>query len=144
MAAGVFSSPRELREVLDRLVAALDIDPEAGPALRSTGVPQRFVFPDADTTLDVSGSERAGHCLEWSFDAEDADVSPAIALEMDSDVANRFLQGRENLAIAMARGRIKVSCPHAKNALSLLPTNRMLVSGYRALIERSYPHLVLP
>jgi hypothetical protein len=138
-AAG-FGSAAELREVLDRLLKEADADPEVGPQLRSTHVPHRFVFPDLGVVLNVTGSDEPGHSIRWSF-SDDVDWKPAITLEMDSEVANRYLQGHENLAIAMTRRKIRVSCTEARAALSFLPTARCLVPGYQKLVERSYPHL---
>lgn len=141
-ADGRFESADELRQVLDRLLSDIDADPEAGPALRSANVPHRFVFPDLGVTLNVAGSELPGHCLRWGFGDEE-DWAPALSMEMSSEVANRFLQGRENLAIAMARTRIRVSCSQARAALSFLPTSRALIGRYKAIIERDYPHLLV-
>lgn len=138
---GLFESPEEMREVLDRLLADIDSDRVAGPAMRLASVPYRFVFPDAGLVLDVTGSEEPGHCLRWTFEDDEA-WTPTLSMEMASDVANRFLQGRENLAIGMARGLIRVSCG-ARAALSFLPASREMIGRYRAIIERDYPHLVL-
>lgn len=143
LAGGTFASADELREVLDRLLASIDSDPEAGPAMRSTGVPCRFVFPDVDTTLSVTGSEDPGRCLAWSFDSLETPAETTVSLEMDSDVANRFLQGRENLAIGMARGRIRVACPKARAALAFLPRSRAMITHYREVVASGYEHLVV-
>jgi hypothetical protein len=64
-------------------------------------------------------------------------------MEMESEVANRYLQGRENLPIALARGRIRLSCVEARAALNLLPSNRELIKRYTEIVARDYPHLVL-
>lgn len=138
-AAG-FRSAAELREILELLLKEADADTEVGPQLRSTRVPHRFVFPDLGVVLNVTGSDEPGHSIRWAF-GDDADWKPAITLEMDSEVANRYLQGHENLAIAMTRRTIRVSCTEARAALSFLPTARCLVPGYQRLVERSYPHL---
>jgi hypothetical protein len=137
-----FHSAAELREILDRLLDEIDADPEIGPRLRSARVPHRFVFPDLDVVLNVTGSEQGGHCLRWSF-SDEIDWKPALTLEMDSAVANRFLQGRENLAIAIARGTIHVDCGEARAALSFLPVSRSLIERYRGLVRRDFPHLAL-
>jgi hypothetical protein len=137
-----FASKDELLEVLDRLLADLDGDPVVGPKLGSTRVPHRFVFPDLDVALDIAPSERGDHALRWEF-SEGGEWKPVLTLEMDSAIANRYLQGKENLAIGLARGRIRISCAEARAALNLLPTNRELIARYREIIARDYPHLVL-
>ena len=138
-----FASKDELLEVLDRLLVDVDGDPVVGPKLGSTRVPHRFVFPDFDVALDIAPSEGGDHALSWGF-SDGGGVESVLTMEMDSGVANRYLQGKENLAIALARGRIRMSCVEARAALSLLPTNRELIARYREIIEREYPHLVLP
>jgi hypothetical protein len=137
-----FRSAAELREVLDCFLDDVDGDPEAGTRMRSARVPHRFVFPDMDVVLNVTGSEHGGHCLRWRF-SDEIDWQPALTLEMDSAVANRYLQGEENLAIALARGRIRISAQQAGAALSFLPVSRSLFGRYRALVARRYPHLAL-
>lgn len=139
---GLFASAAEMREVLDRLLAETDTDPIAGPMMRSSDMPHRLVFTDSGIVLNVTGADEPGHCLEWDFD-ESEHHPPALRMEMTADVANRFLQGRENFAIAMARGRITVSCPKARSALSFLPASRELIRHYRAIIHSDYPHLVV-
>lgn len=139
---GLFESPEEMREVLDRLLADTDDDPVAGPMMRQSGTPHRFVFTDAGIVLNITAARGPGHWLEWDFD-DDAEKLPALSLEMTCDVANRYLQGRENLGIAMARGRISVSCPQARSALSFVPASRELIRRYSDIIASDYPHLVV-
>jgi hypothetical protein len=137
-----FASKRELRDVLDRLLSEIDKDPRLGPRLRSARVPYRFVVPDLGLVLEVAGSEEGSHSLKWKF-ADSPSTDSVLTLEMDSAVANRYLQGRENVAIAIARGRIRISCSEARTALSFLPAHRHLVETYRSIIARDYPHLAL-
>jgi hypothetical protein len=114
----------------------------AGPRIGSTRVAQRFVFTDLDFALDISPSERGDHAVRWDF-SDHAESKPVLTMEMDSGVANRYLQGKENLAIALARGRIRIFHVEARAALSLLPTNRELIARYSEIVERDYPHLAL-
>jgi hypothetical protein len=130
-----------MREVLQAFLSDVDGDPEVGPRLRSTQVPQRFAFPDLGLVCNIADSEDAGHCIRWSF-SDDVEWKPALTLEMDSAVANRFLQGHENLAIAIARGRIHCSTK-TRAALSFLPISGALIERYRRIVERQYPHLVI-
>jgi hypothetical protein len=60
---------------------------------------------------------------------------------MDSDIANRYFQGKENIAIALARRRIK-SSGNVKKALALIPVTKPVFEKYREMIEADYPHLV--
>lgn len=136
-----FASAAEMREVLTQLLAEIDRDSDLGRRLRSAHLSYRYVFTDLGITLSVASSDDDTHNVRWSF-SDEPEWEPELTLEMSSDVANRYLQGRENLAIAMARGRIRCSC-EARAALSLLPINRQLSVSYREVLERDYPHLLL-
>jgi hypothetical protein len=62
---------------------------------------------------------------------------------MDSAVANRVFQGKENPAIAIARGRLRTRVDDAGTALRFFPAAKPLFSRYRELISEKYPHLAL-
>ena len=49
---------------------------------------------------------------------------------MSSETANRYFQGKENVAIALARRRIK-SGGDVKAALSLIPITKPIYARYR-------------
>ena len=66
----------------------------------------RFEFPDLGLVLNVAASEEPGHHLRWEF-SDAVDWEPKLNLRMDSRIANAYLQGKESLAIAIARGRIR-------------------------------------
>jgi hypothetical protein len=136
-----FSSAAEMREVLTALLSEIERDSELGERLRSTHSSYRYVFPDLGLTLSVASIEDEKRCIRWSF-SDDPEWEAALTLEMSSEVANRYLQGRENLAIALARGSIRCSCD-ARAALSLLPINRQLSACFREVLERDFPHLLL-
>ncbi len=137
----LFSSAAEMRDVLTDLLSEIDGDSNLGRRLGAAHVSYRYVFPDFDLALNISSSDEPGHSIRWSF-ADQAEWDPALTLEMSSEVANRYLQGRENLAIAMARGTIRCSC-EASAALSLLPISGQLNACYREVLERHHPHLLL-
>jgi hypothetical protein len=137
-----FASADELREVLGKLLTEVDEDEVAGPKLRAARTPHRFCFTDLDLRLDVAGANDGAHAIAWTF-ADDADWTPALTLEMDSAVANRYLQGKLSLPIGLARGLVRIRCSRARAALSLLPANRDVITRYRDLIAREYPQLVI-
>ena len=62
---------------------------------------------------------------------------------MESAVANRVFQGRENAAIAIARGRLRTTVQDAGTALRFFPAAKPLFSRYRELISEKYPHLAV-
>src|SRR3954447_26200144 len=96
-------SPAEFREVMDRVFTIMSTDPEMGPKLRDAQVPQRFDFPDQDAdvniTHDASGGEQT---LRWSW-TDEVEWEPQVSMTMDSEVANKYFQGKENVPIALAR-----------------------------------------
>ena len=139
---GAFRSRDELKEVLDRAFEIMSTDPEMGPKLREARTPQRFEFPDLDMVVNITYATDVvdgGH-LRWVW-SDDCGWEPEVEMSMDSHVANRYFQGKENIAVALARRRIK-SSGNVKKALALIPVTKPVFKRYRAMIEADYPHLV--
>src|SRR5215470_865541 len=115
-----FESAKELRQVIDKVFSMMDADSEMGPKLRDADTPQRFEFSDFDQVVNIRAA-RAGEdgnlVWEWS---DDVDWEPKVKMKMSSEIANRYFQGKENVAMALARGRIKTS-GNMKAALDLMP-----------------------
>jgi hypothetical protein len=61
---------------------------------------------------------------------------------MDSAISNKYFQGRENIAMAIARRRIKTG-GDVKAALSLIPITKPIYERFRALVADEYPHLTV-
>jgi hypothetical protein len=137
---GQFRSPDEFREVMDRIFSMMDEDPEMGPKLRDADVPQRFEFGDVDMVVNIRAARdgEAGN-LHWRW-SDDVDWDPKVKMAMSSEVANRYFQGKENVAMAIARRRIKTG-GDVKAALSLIPITKPIYDRYRAVVEAEYPHL---
>ena len=133
---------KEFREVMDRVFEMMSTDPEMGPKLREAETPQRFEFPDLDLVVNITSrdAEEDGQNLIWEW-SDDVDWDPDVKMTMDSDVANKYFQGKENVAMAIARRRIKTS-GNVKKALALIPITKPVESMYRDMIESEYPHLV--
>ena len=137
-----FASSREFREVMDRVFAMMDEDPAMGPQLRDADVPQRFEFDDVDLVVNIRAA-RPGEdgTLHWEW-SDDVDWQPKVRMAMSSETANKYFQGKENIAVALARRRIK-SGGDVKAALSLMPITKPVFARYRAMLEAEYPHLVV-
>jgi hypothetical protein len=133
-----FRSAEEFREVLDKTFGLMSNDPEMGPKLRDADTPQRFEFPDLDLVVNVTAGDQENLRWEWS---DDVPWDPEVEMTMDSEIANRYFQGKENIAIALARRRIR-SKGNTKKALALIPVTKPVFAQYRAMIEADYPHLV--
>jgi hypothetical protein len=137
-----FASDEEFVEVMDRTFGMMSDDPQMGPKLRDADVPQRFEFTDVDLVVNIRAA-RAGEDgnLHWEW-TDDVDWDPRVKMEMSSETANKYFQGKENVAVAIARRRIK-SGGDVKAALSLIPITKPIYKRYRDLLERDYPHLVV-
>jgi len=126
---------------MDQVFTMMSTDPEMGPKLRDAETPQRFEFPDVDLVVNITYAEDGGEeNLRWEW-TDDVPWEPEVKMTMDSEVANRYFQGRENVAMAIARRRIKTS-GNVKKALALIPITKPIYERYRALLEEKYPHLV--
>jgi hypothetical protein len=137
-----FRSARQLRRLLDEVLTDIDDDPVDGPRLRSAAAPLRLEFTDLKVRVDISAADRKDHCLDWSF-SKRSQVKPGLHLTMDSTVGNRFLQGKENPAIALVRGRMSASSSDAAAALRFFPAAKPLFAHYRKMLERDYPQMLL-
>jgi hypothetical protein len=137
-----FSSPEEFRTVMDRVFTMMSEDPDMGPKLRDADVPQRFEFTDLDLVVNIRAAregEDGNLYWEWS---DDVDWEPKVKMAMSSETANKYFQGKENVAMALARRRIK-SGGDVKAALSLIPITKPIYARYRELVEEEYPHLAV-
>jgi hypothetical protein len=137
-----FRSENEFRTVIDRVFSMMSEDPEMGPKLRDADVPQRFEFTDLDLVVNIRAA-RAGEegNLHWEW-SDDVDWEPKVKMAMSSETANRYFQGKENVAMALARRRIK-SGGDVKAALSLIPITKPIYARYREFVEAEYPHLAV-
>jgi hypothetical protein len=125
--------------VIDRTFTLMSDDPEMGPRLRDADTPQRFEFPDLDLVVNIRAGAAGEANLVWEW-SDDVDWEPRVRMTMSSDTANRYFQGKENVAIAIARRRIKTG-GDVKAALALIPVTKPLFGRYREMIEDDYPHL---
>jgi hypothetical protein len=139
---GTDLTKKELKDILDTVLKEIDTDPDDGPRLRAAAAPLRIEFPDLKLVVNVSRDEGGRHCLRWNFSQRER-VHPKLRLSMESAVANRVFQGRENPAIAIARGRLRTNVEDAGAALRFFPAAKPLFSRYRQLVSEKYPHLTV-
>jgi SCP-2 sterol transfer family len=137
-----FESPKEFKAVMDRVFGMMDDDPEMGPKLRDADVPMRYEFEDLDLVVNIRAA-RAGEDgnLHWEW-TDDVDWEPRVKMAMSAETANKYFQGKENVAMAIARRRIK-SGGDVKAALALMPITKPVFARYRSMLEEEYPHLVV-
>ena len=132
---------KEFREVMDRVFEMMSTDPEMGPKLRDADTPQRFEFPDLDLVVNITAADDTsdGNNLVWEW-SDDVDWEPTVRMTMSSETANKYFQGKENVAIAIARRRIKTG-GDVKAALALIPITKPVYERYTRVVETEYPHL---
>jgi hypothetical protein len=134
-----FQSPQEFREVMDRAFALMRDDPDIGPKLRAADTPQRFEFTDLEMVVNIRAGRKGEPNLAWEW-SDDVSWEPKVRMAMSSDTANSYFQGKENIAIAIARRRIKAG-GDVKAALAIIPLTKPLFPQYREMISADYPHL---
>jgi len=147
MAKGQFKSKKEFIGVMDRLFTIMSTDPKVGPKLAVARVPQRWEFTDLGLVLNATYADqqaaKKGHFLKWVWGDKECDWKPDVEMKMKSEVANKFFQGKENVPVAVARGRIKTKGSMAK-ALKLIPLTKPVYPKYRRMLEEEgYEHLLL-
>jgi hypothetical protein len=134
-----FASPKEFVEVMDRTFTLMSDDAGMGPKLRDADTPQRFEFTDVDLVVNIRAGRDGEPNLYWKW-SDDVAWDPKVEMTMKSEVANRYFQGKENVALAIARRRIKTG-GDVKAALALIPITKPLFEHYREMIASDYPHL---
>jgi hypothetical protein len=137
--ATAFKSSQEFREVMDRTFQLMSEDPEIGPKLRDADTPQRYDFPDFGLVVNIRPGDDAEPNLVWEW-TDEVPWEAKVKMTMSSETANRYFQGKENLAIAIARRRIKAG-GDVKAALAIIPITKPLFARYRTMIESEYRHL---
>jgi len=138
----MFESNEQFREVMDEVFRMMSEDPEMGPRLREADVPQRFEFDDVEMVINIRAAREGEEGnLVWKW-TDDVDWEPRVRMTMSSETANRYFQGKENVAIAIARRRIKTG-GDVRAALSLIPVTKPIYARYRDFLEREHPHLAV-
>ena len=125
--------------MMDKTFALMSDDPEIGPQLRDADTPQRFEFTDLDLVVNIRAGGPDEPNLTWVWTDEVA-WEPKVKMTMSTETANRYFQGKENVAIAIARRRIKAG-GDVKAALAIIPITKPLFARYRDMVAAEYPHL---
>lgn len=141
-----FGSPEEFKRVFEQIFQLMNDHPKIGRRLRDAKAPHRFEITDMDLVFSVTYAppedEPAGRFLRWGWESDGFTAEPVITMKMASNVANRFFQGKENIALAIASGRVKLRGPLSK-ILELAPVTRPVYPVYREwLANQGYDHLL--
>ena len=135
-------SKKEMKAILNEVLKEIDRDPDDGPRLRAACAPLRMDFPDLKLAVSVRRDDGSRHAIRWDFSTRKRSTAK-LRLTMSSEVANRVFQGKENPAIAIARGRLRTSVDDPGAALKFFPAAKPLFSRYRKLVSEKYPHLTV-
>ena len=134
-----FRDAAEFRRAFEQVFELMNQHPEVGQPLHDAHAPHRFVIEDLGLELNVDAADD-GRFLRWIWGP--APWKPAITLRMSSETANRFFQGKENVALAVALGRVKLSGPPL-TILRLAPVTRPIHPVYRKwLADSGLSHLL--
>ena len=137
-----FASPDQFREVMEKTFTIMSEDPDMGPQLKAADTPQRFEFSDLDLVVNIRATREGEEGnLTWKW-TDEVDWEPRVRMAMSSETANKYFQGKENVALAIARRRIKTG-GDVKAALAILPITKPVFARYRELVEAEYPDLVV-
>jgi hypothetical protein len=139
-----FRSEAEFRTVFEQIFRLMNDHETVGRGLYEARAPHRFEITDFGLEFNVTHTSEAdaakGQYLRWGWGA--ADWEPLITMRMASDVANRFFQGKENVAMAVMMGRVKLKGPMS-TILQLAPVTSPVQPVYRRwLEEHGYDHLL--
>ncbi|MGZ5362507.1 MAG: hypothetical protein ACXWF3_13000 [Solirubrobacterales bacterium] len=140
MASPSFTSLEEFVEVMDRVFTMMSEDLDMGPKLRDADTPQRFEFTDFDLVVNVRAGDSGEDNLVWIW-SDNVAWEPKVRMSMSSETANRYFQGKENVAMAIARRRIKPG-GDVKAALALIPITKPIYARFRSYLDDEHPHLL--
>lgn len=139
-----FRNPDEFKLVFERIFQLMNEHPDVGRALRDAHAPHRFDITDLGIEFNVTAADDAEvnerRYLRWVWGTPPWE--PVITMAMSSNTANRFFQGKENVAIAVATGRVRLKGP-LTTMLKLAPVTTPIHPVYRQwLKDHGYFHLV--
>jgi putative sterol carrier protein len=109
-------------------------DDEIGRKLRATGIVLQFRFsePEAVMVIDTTTATVTA----------DGSAEPTAVMSTSADTGNAYWQGKVNLPLAMAKGRIKVE-GNVAGLLKLAPLGKKLYPRYVETLRRDGRHDLL-
>lgn len=136
-----FKSKKELRLVMDQVIAFIGDDTEIGPKLRELGTPIEITYKDFDMTVNIRGGEEGESNLVWVW-SKRVKWKPVTRIEVSSDTANQFMQGKLQVAKALALRKVKVK-GSLTAGLKIVAICGPVFADYRERVESDYPHLIV-
>ena len=124
-----FVNAQQVYDTMGLFLDQITKDPELQPKFvaADTSFLVRYTDPASTILVDCHARPAGGH------DQPRSQTATEITLDMSADDGHAFWMGNLNMAIALAKGRVKVSGPIAK-IMKLLPAMRPAFPKYKAFI----------
>jgi putative sterol carrier protein len=122
-----FSDRDEVYKYLGGMFVAAR-DTEIGPKMANADIDLQLYYSDPEATIHVA---MHGDNIEVHEGAEKPDAD--IRLYLPADIGDKYWRGEYNLAVGLAKGRVKAKGPVNK-ILKLVPLCKPLFPIYRDMI----------
>ena len=123
-----FNDADEVYKYIGGVFRAAADHPEAGPKLQAANLTMQVYYTDPDSSLTIIMKDPKVEVVDGGDDA-----SADVTLRMSADTADKFWRGEYNLAIGLAKGKVKAKGPASK-ILKLVPATKPLFPMYRELV----------
>ena len=123
-----FNNADEVYQYIGGVFRAAAEHAEAGPKLQAANLTMQVTYTDPESSLTIIMKDPKVEVIDGGND-ENADVK----LWMSADTADKFWRGEYNLAIGLAKGKVKAKGPASK-ILKLVPATKPLFPMYRDLV----------
>ena len=122
-----FKDADEVRHYIGSVFQAGFDDPEIGPKMQASGIVVKFAFtdPDADLVVDMVTQE---------IGSGEGMAAPLATMRMTAELGSAYWQGKVNLPLSMARGKIKVD-GNVASLLKIAPLGKKLFPKYVATLQ---------
>ena len=125
-----FANAQQVYDTMGLFLDQLTKDPDLGPKFvaADTSFLIRYSDPDCSMLMDATVDPPVMTMNP------DPGVATEITLEMAADDGHKFWLGELNMALALAKSRVKVSGPISK-IMKLLPAMRPAFPKYKAFLD---------
>ncbi|MGH8998288.1 MAG: SCP2 sterol-binding domain-containing protein [Acidimicrobiia bacterium] len=125
---GVFKDGDEVGHYLGGIFETGFKNPDLAAKFKAVDTVIRIEYsnPDCVTTVDFTNG-----VVEYG---PGSTLKPEIRMWMEADVAHRFWLGKENVGIAIAKGRMKVKGSVPK-VMKIVPITKPLYATYNAMLN---------
>lgn len=117
-----FENADEVQKYLGGIFEEALRDENLGPKLRATGLSLKTIYtePEVALLIDLGNGE---------VSRADGATKASAEMRMSADTGNAYWQGKLNLPLSMAKGKVKVSGDIA-SLLKLAPLSKKLIPAY--------------